>query len=114
MCSVTGGGTSARTGKYPSRWQDFSSTSSASRSSGVRVCSRAQAISPAVGVNASCRPYACLLPVSGVLRSDPLQVFSGTRRPKAVRLARGRLTRAHGLFLLAIEAGYVAAHVWTG
>ena len=39
MCSVTGGGTSARPGKYPSRWQDFSSTTSASRCSGVRVCS---------------------------------------------------------------------------
>jgi hypothetical protein len=32
----------------------------------------------------------------------------------AVLLARGRLTRAHGLLLLAIWGGYVAAHVWTG
>ena len=48
------------------RWQDFSSTTSARRCSGVRVCSRAQAISPAAR-----GPYARPLPVSGVLRSDP-------------------------------------------
>ena len=32
----------------------------------------------------------------------------------AMLLARGRLIRAHGLLLLAIEAGYVVAHVRAG
>jgi cation:H+ antiporter len=41
-------------------------------------------------------------------------VLAGVSLLVAVLLARGRLTRAHGLLLLAIEAGYVAAHVPTG
>ena len=32
----------------------------------------------------------------------------------AVLLARGRLTRTHGLLLLAIWAAYMAAQVWAG
>jgi hypothetical protein len=42
----------ARSARAPR--QAPSNTTSASRYSGVRVCSHAQAISPAVGVNASC------------------------------------------------------------
>ena len=41
-------------------------------------------------------------------------VLAGVSLLVAALLARGRLTRAHGLVLLAIWAGYVAAHVWTG
>ena len=38
-------------------------------------------------------------------------VLAGVSLLVAALLARGRLTRAHGLFMLAIEAGYVTAHV---
>jgi len=52
--------------------------------------------------------------VPATVRTLDWPVLAGVSLLVAVLLARGRLTRAHGLFLLAIEAGYVAAHVWTG
>jgi len=53
-------------------------------------------------------------PVPATVRTLDWPVLAGVSLLVAVLLARGRLTRAHGLFLLAIEAGYVAAHVRTG
>jgi hypothetical protein len=41
-------------------------------------------------------------------------VLAGVSLLVAVLLARGRLTRAHGLLLLAIWGGYAAAHVRAG
>ncbi len=52
--------------------------------------------------------------VPATVRTLDWPVLAGVSLLVTVLLARGRLTRAHGLFLLAIEAGYVAAHVWTG
>ena len=52
--------------------------------------------------------------VPATVRTLDWPVLAGVSLLVAVLLARGRLARAHGLFLLAIEAGYVAAHVRTG
>ena len=52
--------------------------------------------------------------VPPAVRTLDWPVLAGASLLVAVLLARGRLTRAHGLLLLAIEAGYVAAHVWAG
>ena len=52
--------------------------------------------------------------VPPAVRTLDWPMLAGATLLVAVLLARGRLTRAHGLLLLAIEAGYVAAHVWAG
>ena len=52
--------------------------------------------------------------VPPTVRTLDWPVLAGVSLLVAVLLARGRLTRAHGLLLLAIEAAYVAAHVWIG
>jgi len=41
-------------------------------------------------------------------------VLVGVSLLVAVLLARGRVTRAHGLLLLAVWTGYVAVHLWMG
>ena len=51
--------------------------------------------------------------VPPTVRTLDWPVLAGVSLLVSVLLARGRLTRAHGLLLLAIWAGYVTAHVWT-
>jgi Ca2+/Na+ antiporter len=52
--------------------------------------------------------------VPPTVRTLDWPVLVGVSLLVAVLLARGRLTRAHGLLLCTIEAAYVAAQVWAG
>jgi cation:H+ antiporter len=52
--------------------------------------------------------------VPGTVRTLDWPVLIGVSLLVAVLLARGRVTRAHGLLLLAVWTGYVAVHLWMG
>jgi cation:H+ antiporter len=52
--------------------------------------------------------------VPGTVRTLDWPVLVGVSLLVAALLAHGRVTHVHGLLLLAVWAGYVAAHVWAG
>jgi cation:H+ antiporter len=52
--------------------------------------------------------------VPATARTLDWPVLAGVSLLAAVLLRRGQVTRTHGLLLLAIEAAYVAAHIWVG